>query len=204
MNARSPRLLAAWGPSNSGKTTALLALLRELKRRGARVLVAKGIHREGVAFDVVGKDTWKYRRGGADCVLANAGDEVVAFLPPRTGTLSSVEDLARRLEVDYLLVEGFKVGVASREPPVPTVACARRVEDLGGGRWPPVPWTLCVTGPVVDQLGAVGSYRGVPALDALGDPEAFARRVLALVEAGEEASRAAHPRANAGTGEDET
>jgi len=55
------------GKSNSGKTTLLVKIIREAKRRGWRVAILKhDVH--GFEMDKPGKDTWRHAQAGADIV----------------------------------------------------------------------------------------------------------------------------------------
>lgn len=63
----------------SGKTTTMVALIKELRRRGYRVGAIKQIHDEDFSIDKPGKDTWKMTRAGAAIVVAAAPREVTAI-----------------------------------------------------------------------------------------------------------------------------
>ena len=94
------------GRPKVGKTTFLVKLIVELKRRGYRIGVVKhSVH--AFDFDRPGKDTWQHVQAGAD---------IVAFSSPyQVGLLCQVEqemDLDRVVamlgDVDLVLTEGYK------------------------------------------------------------------------------------------------
>jgi molybdopterin-guanine dinucleotide biosynthesis protein MobB len=105
--------------SNSGKTTLLEKLLRELTGRGRRVGTIKH-HREGpVAVDVPGKDSWRHTQAGArTVVLASAERGFAVWHAAET----SLDTLVHRFfwDVDLVLTEGFKSGA------MPKIEVSRR------------------------------------------------------------------------------
>lgn len=100
------RIVAVVGYSESGKTRLIVRLIRELKRRGARVAALKRCS-HGFSLDTEGKDTADFSRAGA---------EGVAMLSPEgwaaLGHASETDAvrLARRLfpAADVVLIEGGK------------------------------------------------------------------------------------------------
>ncbi|WP_333870803.1 molybdopterin-guanine dinucleotide biosynthesis protein B [Desulforamulus putei] len=96
------------GCSNSGKTTFLEKLIRELKFRGYLVGTVK--HHRGVfAFDIEGKDTWRHAQAGADTV-ALATPTGFGLVKKLEQELSLAEILEYMSGVDIVLLEGFKKG----------------------------------------------------------------------------------------------
>ena len=61
-------ILSVVGRSNSGKTTLLEKLIRELARRGRHVGTIKHHFHGPVTVDVPGKDSWRHREAGARAV----------------------------------------------------------------------------------------------------------------------------------------
>lgn len=102
------KVVGLCGASGAGKTTLAEHLVRGLKAAGQRVSTVKHAHH---AFDIdqPGKDSWRLRQAGAfevvvasDLRLAKIREYEVAGEP----TVHQL--LAELVEVDWVLVEGFK------------------------------------------------------------------------------------------------
>jgi molybdopterin-guanine dinucleotide biosynthesis adapter protein len=104
----SPRLISVVGKKNAGKTTMVVALVKELTRRNHRVMSIKhGSH--PFEIDQEGRDTWRHmHEGGAERVVMES--------PQMRVLISKVKDplgpreLAEQYlaDADYVVVEGFK------------------------------------------------------------------------------------------------
>lgn len=99
------RLIVAFsGPSNSGKTTAIVKIANILQDNGFKVCIIKHDPKDKARFDTPGKDSYKFSETGAD----------VAVVSPNKTTLlkkssSSIKELICLFDnFDYLLVEGLK------------------------------------------------------------------------------------------------
>jgi molybdopterin-guanine dinucleotide biosynthesis protein MobB len=105
----TPPIVCIVGKKKSGKTTTVLKLVAELRRRGHRVMTIK--HGHHFDLDREGTDSFRHRtEGGAErVVLAGPGQfAVLGTWPP--GTEEPPEGLARRFlgDADIVIVEGFK------------------------------------------------------------------------------------------------
>ncbi|MEW6103226.1 MAG: molybdopterin-guanine dinucleotide biosynthesis protein B [bacterium] len=97
------------GKKNSGKTTLLLGIIKELKERGYSVGIIKHIHHnlEISDFDKEEKDTFKHFKGGADIVAASSNKLFALF--QNLSEEKTIEDLMSFFsDVDIVLTEGFK------------------------------------------------------------------------------------------------
>ncbi len=95
--------VAFTGPSNSGKTTLIEKVAKELIKT-YKIAIIKNDPKNKAQFDIEGKDSYKFSQTGA---------EVVVTSPTRTTFLSqrekSLDEIVSMLgEFDYLLVEGLK------------------------------------------------------------------------------------------------
>lgn len=95
------------GKSNSGKTTYLEKLLRELKSRGWRVGTIKHHHTPDIEVDKPGKDTWRHAQAGAD-VVAIACPNKVAVIEQLQEELTLDQVVAKITGVDIIITEGYK------------------------------------------------------------------------------------------------
>ena len=97
------------GKGDSGKTTFLEKLIRELAARGVRVATVKH-HVHEYDIDVPGKDSWRHARAGAV-----VDDGLVARRSSRSSARSSASARSHELAriaadggCDILLTEGYK------------------------------------------------------------------------------------------------
>ncbi len=99
-------IAAIVGYSNSGKTTLLEKLIREMTLRGLRVGTIKhDVH--GFEMDRQGKDTWRHKQAGASTTIISS--------PTRIGMVKDVDhdhdplELAALMpDADLILLEGYK------------------------------------------------------------------------------------------------
>lgn len=96
--------------SGTGKTTLLVQLIPELKRRGLRVAVIKHAHHN---FDVdkPGKDSFELRKAGAAPMLISSSRRTVIMIDHETEQEPQLDQLLTQIPantVDMVLVEGFK------------------------------------------------------------------------------------------------
>lgn len=94
------------GYSNSGKTTFLVKVITELKKRGYRIGVIK---HDGHDFEIdhVGTDTWQHKQAGADVVCIASAHQIAVM--ERVVTPPSLDDIIPLItNVDFILTEGFK------------------------------------------------------------------------------------------------
>ncbi len=113
------RIISIIGLQNAGKTTLLVALARELHRRGRRVATIKHAT-HSADLDREGSDTWRhYHEGLADGVLIASPGIRAVF--ERRADDTDPETLARRYfaDRDIVLVEGF------RAAPIPKIEIFR-------------------------------------------------------------------------------
>ena len=101
-----PFILSIVGKSDSGKTTLILKLLPELKKRGYRVAAVKHCPC-GFDLDIEGKDSWEFTRAGSVGVLLTSPEEIAIL---RYGECSlSIKGMAEKYfdNVDIVLMEGY-------------------------------------------------------------------------------------------------
>lgn len=110
------------GRKNSGKTTLIEQLVRELAARGRRVATVKHDAHD-FEIDVPGKDTWRHRQAGSRTTIIASASKI-AMISTREG-VPEVDELLRLIDRSYdlVLVEGFRM---SR---LPNIVVERTNED---------------------------------------------------------------------------
>jgi molybdopterin-guanine dinucleotide biosynthesis protein B len=103
-----PPLFGVVGWKNSGKTTLMVGLIRELAGRGYAVSVIKHAHAK-FEIDHPGRDSFKMREAGA-CQVALSSPRHFALMRELGGApeLSFEKILAYAGSCDLVLIEGFK------------------------------------------------------------------------------------------------
>jgi len=99
-------LVSIVGKSDSGKTTLVEGVVRELVARGWRIATCKH-HIHEVDIDVPGKDSWRHARAGS-CVTMISSPTQFARVEKieRERTLDEIVEAAG--DVDIVITEGFK------------------------------------------------------------------------------------------------
>ncbi len=99
------RLIVAFsGPSNSGKTTAIVKVASILHDKNFKVCIVKHDPKDKAIFDREGKDSFKFSQTGAD--VAVVSQNKTTLFKKSTSTIDEMIELFQ--DFDYLLVEGLK------------------------------------------------------------------------------------------------
>lgn len=99
-------VISVVGKSDSGKTTLLEKIIKELKNKDKRLAVIK---HDAHSFDIdhPGKDSWRHGQAGADIVTISS-PEKIASIERLEKELSLDEVISRISGVDLILTEGYK------------------------------------------------------------------------------------------------
>jgi molybdopterin-guanine dinucleotide biosynthesis protein B len=108
------------GYHNSGKTTIVKELIKQLKISGYSVASIKDIHREGFQIDSPNTNTYVHKLAGADPVVARGETETDFLYYHQMDFL----EIAQRISADWLVVEGFK------DFPLPKIVCAKTEAEI--------------------------------------------------------------------------
>ena len=120
MVKRVPLVLSIVGKSDSGKTTLILKLLPELKKRGKKVAVAKHCPC-GFDLDLEGKDSWRFTQAGARGSFLSSKDKL-ALIQPKPKDFNLKKKLQEYfLGFDIVLMEGYNY-----EPSIKKILIIRR------------------------------------------------------------------------------
>lgn len=99
------RLIVAFsGPSNTGKTTAIVKVASILQDNNFKVCIVKHDPKDKAVFDREGKDSFKFSQTGADVAVVSPNK--TTLFKKNTSTIDDLIDLFQ--DFDYLLVEGLK------------------------------------------------------------------------------------------------
>lgn len=94
------------GWSNTGKTTFVENLIKELKSRGYRVGTIKH-HPGNIELDRPGKDTYRHAQAGAEAVIIASPQKIgLVRQTPKEWSLQQMVNLMA--DMDIIIIEGFK------------------------------------------------------------------------------------------------
>ena len=133
----APFILSIIGKSDSGKTTLILKLLPELRKRRYRVAVAKHCP-HGFDLDIEGKDSWKFAQAGGEGIFLSSPRDI-AVLRPRGDSLDIKGQLQNYFsDFDIVLMEGYnsKSGIKKIEiirKGIGRIPLPLLVKGVGGG-----------------------------------------------------------------------
>ncbi|MBU5312996.1 molybdopterin-guanine dinucleotide biosynthesis protein B [Tissierella carlieri] len=92
--------------SNTGKTTILCKIIKELKNRGYRVATIKH-HIGDFEIDHPEKDTWKHSQAGSDIVVISSPVKIAKI--EKVQEEYRLDDIISKIQnVDIIITEGYK------------------------------------------------------------------------------------------------
>ncbi len=100
-------ILSVVGKSDSGKTTLIEKIVRELKSRGYRIATVK---HDAHSFDIdhKGKDSWRHKQAGAVVSIISSPEKLAVVQDTnKDHSLAELRDLFIR-DVDLIISEGYK------------------------------------------------------------------------------------------------
>lgn len=151
----SPAIIGIVGWRNSGKTTLVEKLVRELVARGLLVSTVKHAHHD---FDIdhPGKDSYRHRAAGAHEVVVASAHRWALLHEHRGMPEPSLGDLLARLApCDIVLVEGFKYGTHRKIEVRRAALCGPLLADQDK--------TVCAI--ATDDPTLAGRHRCLPLVD---------------------------------------
>ena len=105
MNKAMPSIISIVGHSNAGKTTLVVKLVAELRKRGYRIGTIKHAS-HGYDIEKQGKDSWQHKEAGADTVLVVAPGRIAMMKDVSSEKIADFEHYF--YDLDLILTEGFK------------------------------------------------------------------------------------------------
>jgi molybdopterin-guanine dinucleotide biosynthesis protein B len=152
---KAQKVLGIVGWKNSGKTTLVEALVREMTARGLRVSTIKHAH-HSFDIDVPGKDSYRHREAGAREVIVVSAERWALIHELRTVSEPPLDELIVKLApCDLVLVEGLKQGTH----PKIEVARFKREEGLIADR------DGAILAVATDNATLAGHHRALPLND---------------------------------------
>jgi len=126
-------VISVIGSKESGKTTTVVNLVKELVKRGYRVGTAKHIPDTDFTIDTKNKDTWRHGKAGAIVVTSVAPKEIAVIRKINTAKLGleNILGFVRENEVDVIVTEGFRSLVKTEKsiPKIITVKTRKEAID---------------------------------------------------------------------------
>jgi molybdopterin-guanine dinucleotide biosynthesis protein B len=100
-------IITVIGKSGVGKTTLIVKLIAELKRRGYRVGTIKHHSHSGFEIDQSGKDSWRHAQAGSVHVAIAAPDKIASYR--HLDHELTLDEVASDFnDVDIILTEGYR------------------------------------------------------------------------------------------------
>lgn len=166
------------GYSKSGKTTSIESLIKWLKSakgNNVKIAVVKNIAHNDMAFDVEGKNTFRYSQAGADIVFGNSVVQSVMIINKKIDLLDIISHI--NLEVDpsrkfekakaetIIILEGF------RDFPGPSVLAIRTIEDIESQFSNKIKFFTGSIGADLLELQKLSEKYKIPYIDCMKEPE---------------------------------
>ena len=106
MDKNRPLILSIIGKPDSGKTTLILKLLPELRKKRYRVAVAKHCP-HGFNLDIEGKDSWRFTQQGAEGTFLSCANQIALIRPKKSKSSIKQRLLDYFSDFDLILMEGY-------------------------------------------------------------------------------------------------
>lgn len=149
------KVFSVFGITDSGKTTTVECIIKELRRRRYSVGTIKDIHFQGFQMDQEGTNTWRHRVAGSQLVTARGFYETDILFQEKM----DIQDLLPFYHHDWLILEGVY------ETNVPHILCAHETKDIDERLTDLV---FAISGRVSEKMT---EYKGIPVINALKDIE---------------------------------
>ncbi|RLC52216.1 MAG: molybdopterin-guanine dinucleotide biosynthesis protein B [Candidatus Cloacimonadota bacterium] len=152
------KVLSVAGYHKTGKTTLVINLIEELKKRGKKVVSIKDIHNEDFSMDKEGSDSYKHLQTNGETVFARGLSQTYQIWKRRL----SLNEMLSRLDADFVIVEGMKSAA------LPRILCAENEEQLTELLNDSV---FLISGKIADNLN---DFRQIPVLRSQNEIEKIA------------------------------
>lgn len=147
------KVFSVYGYTQSGKTTTVEMLTKELRRRNYTVGTVKDIHYEEFAIDSIGSNTDRHRKAGAELVTARGLYETDILFKERL----PMPEILKFYTQDFVILEGVT------DFDVPKILCASNLDDVVIRMHPSV---FVLSGVISNEIA---SYESLPVINAMKD-----------------------------------
>jgi len=172
------RIITVKGFSKTGKTTTVVSLVSELRRRGYTVGTVKDIHFKEFEADTPGTDTYKHASAGARRVTARGPKNTGIIMDERM----TMDAILKYYKEDFVIIEG-DCGIES-----PTIITAKTQNDIEEKMCPEA---IAVSGIIAndmhDQMISVypnsgGEAKQLPVINGITEVEKMADMIEAATK----------------------
>ncbi len=116
----SPVVFGIYGKSDSGKTTLVVQLVKQLIQGGYRIATVKRTNK-GISMDTKKKDTWRHHDAGASLVVFSSSCETDFLLHEQMDSAGIIRRISDLKDIDVVIIEG------ADDPAIPKI-------QIGTGR----------------------------------------------------------------------
>lgn len=127
------RVISVIGGKNSGKTTTIENLVKELTKRGINVAVIKHISQPFFTIDAPGKDTWKFAQAGAKTIISVAKNEIAKIEKVSIEKLTLSNLLKKCKKNELVIIEGLRKLVGSDDS-IPKIIIAKTEKEANDAK----------------------------------------------------------------------
>lgn len=114
------KVFSVAGYHHTGKTTAVVNIIKELRKRGHTVESIKDIHAEKFTMEKEGSNSWKHWEASDSTVIARGMKETYQIWHRRL----ELNEMLEHLTADYVVVEGMKSAA------LPHIICGKDEDQL--------------------------------------------------------------------------
>ena len=145
------KVFTVFGITQSGKTTTIENIIKELKKRQFSVGSVKDIHFESFTIETKGTNTDRHHKAGSDLVTARGLYETDILFKKRL----SIDDILKFYNHDFVVLEGV------RDCIVPKIITAHDIKEIDGRLDEGV---FAISGRVANEIK---EYKGLPVINAI-------------------------------------
>lgn len=149
------KVFSVYGYTQSGKTTTIENIIKELKKRRYSVGSVKEIHFEQFEIDTKGSNTDRHKKAGAELVTARGYFETDVLFPEKL----PVEKILRFYDQDYVVLEGVT------DYNIPKILTAKSMGEIEERIDESV---FVISGRIANEID---SYKGIPVINSIDNLE---------------------------------